>query len=119
MKALVLESKGEPFVNKDVQDPVPTDNDAVAKVIACGSGLTIQHVRAGRIKVDYPRIIGHEITAVIEEVGKNVTNVKVGDAVMQGDIIGTVGSTGRSTGPHLDFRINWFQTRLDPMSVIN
>ena len=81
MKALVLESKGEPFVNKDVQDPVPTDNEAVAKVIACGSGLTIQHVRAGRIKVDYPRIIGHEITAVIEEVGKNVTNVKVGDAV--------------------------------------
>ena len=81
MKALVLESKGEPFVNKDVQDPVPTDNEAVAKVIACGSGLTIQHVRAGRIKVDYPRIIGHEITAVIEEVGKNVTNIKVGDAV--------------------------------------
>ena len=28
------------------------------------------------------------------------------------------GSTGRSTGPHLDFRINWFQTRLDPMSVL-
>ena len=81
MKALVLESKGDPFVNKDVQDPVPTDNEAVAKVIACGSGLTIQHVRAGRIKVDYPRIIGHEITAVIEEVGKNVTNIKVGDAV--------------------------------------
>ena len=39
--------------------------------------------------------------------------------VNKGDIIGTVGSTGRSTGPHLDFRVNWFQTRLDPMSVIN
>ena len=81
MKALVLESKGAPFVYKDVSDPKPNDNEAVAKVIACGSGLTIQHVRAGRIKVDYPRIIGHEITAIIEEVGKNVTNVKVGDAV--------------------------------------
>ena len=45
-------------------------------------------------------------------------NVKVGDKVNQGDIIGTVGSTGRSTGPHLDFRVNWFQTRLDPMSVL-
>ena len=44
--------------------------------------------------------------------------VKVGDRVDQGNIIGTVGSTGRSTGPHLDFRVNWFQTRLDPMSVI-
>ena len=45
--------------------------------------------------------------------------VELGDIVKQGDIIGTVGSTGRSTGPHLDFRVNWFQTRLDPMSVIN
>ena len=45
--------------------------------------------------------------------------VSVGDEVSQGDVIGTVGSTGRSTGPHLDFRINWFQTRLDPMSVLN
>ena len=44
--------------------------------------------------------------------------VSVGDKINQGDIIGTVGSTGRSTGPHLDFRINWFQTRLDPMSVL-
>ena len=44
--------------------------------------------------------------------------VKVGDEVKQGEIIGTVGSTGRSTGPHLDFRINWFQTRLDPMSIL-
>ena len=44
---------------------------------------------------------------------------KVGDKVKQGEIIGTVGSTGRSTGPHLDFRINWFQTRLDPMTVLN
>ena len=81
MKALVLESKGTPFVYKDVKDPVLNENEAVAKIIACGSGLTIQHVRARRIKVDYPRIIGHEITAVIEEVGKNVTNVSVGDAV--------------------------------------
>ena len=44
--------------------------------------------------------------------------VNVGDEIKQGDIIGTVGSTGRSTGPHLDFRINWFQTRLDPMSIL-
>ena len=41
-----------------------------------------------------------------------------GPSEFQGDMIGTVGSTGRSTGPHLDFRVNWFQTRLDPMSVL-
>jgi len=29
-----------------------------------------------------------------------------------------VGSTGRATGPHLDVRLNWFQTRLDPMTVL-
>ena len=37
----------------------------------------------------------------------------------QGEIIGTVGSTGRSTGAHLDVRLNWFGTRLDPMTVLN
>ena len=45
--------------------------------------------------------------------------VKKGQMVKQGDIIGTVGSTGRATGAHLDVRLNWFQTRLDPESVIN
>ena len=49
----------------------------------------------------------------------NAASIKVGEKVKQGDIIGTVGSTGRSTGPHLDFRVNWFQTRLDPMSLLN
>ena len=44
--------------------------------------------------------------------------LSVGDMINQGDVIGTVGSTGRSTGPHLDFRVNWFQTRLDPMSIL-
>ena len=41
--------------------------------------------------------------------------VSVGTAVKRGEIIGTVGSTGRSTGPHLDWRINWKQKRLDPL----
>lgn len=40
-------------------------------------------------------------------------SVAEGDVVRQGDVIGTVGSTGRSTGPHLDWRINWFARRLD------
>ena len=60
---------------------------------------------------------GHGISTIYSHL-ENVL-VSVGDKINQGDIIGTVGSTGRSTGPHLDFRINWFQTRLDPMTVIN
>ena len=60
---------------------------------------------------------GHGISTIYSHL-ENVL-VSVGDKINQGDIIGTVGSTGRSTGPHLDFRINWSQTRLDPMSVLN
>ena len=60
---------------------------------------------------------GHGISTIYSHL-ENVM-VSVGDEINQGDIIGTVGSTGRSTGPHLDFRVNWFQTRLDPMSLLN
>ena len=45
--------------------------------------------------------------------------VELGDIVKQGDIIGTLGSSGRSTGPHLDVRLNWFGTRLDPATVLD
>ena len=60
---------------------------------------------------------GHGISTIYSHLESVM--VSVGDRINQGDIIGTVGSTGRSTGPHLDFRINWFQTRLDPMSLLN
>jgi len=60
---------------------------------------------------------GHGISTIYSHLESIM--VSVGDLINQGDIIGTVGSTGRSTGPHLDFRVNWFQTRLDPMSLLN
>ncbi|OUS05944.1 peptidase [Gammaproteobacteria bacterium 42_54_T18] len=44
--------------------------------------------------------------------------VKVGDKIKQGDIVAKVGSKGRSTGPHLDWRINWFGVRLDPALIM-
>jgi D-arabinose 1-dehydrogenase-like Zn-dependent alcohol dehydrogenase len=81
MKALVLTGPNAPFEMRDVPDPVAGPGEAVARVLACGSGLTIQHVKAGRLPVDFPRIIGHEITAEIVEVGPAVKNVAVGDAV--------------------------------------
>ena len=42
------------------------------------------------------------------------SHVKVGDMVKQGQVVAKVGSTGRSTGPHLDWCINWHNVRLDP-----
>jgi len=48
----------------------------------------------------------------------NSVDVKAGDKVSQGQQIGTIGATGRATGPHLDWRLNWFNTRLDPQLLI-
>ena len=59
---------------------------------------------------------GHGISTLYMHMQKIF--VKKGQKVKQGDIIGTVGSTGRSTGPHLDVRLNWFGTRLDPATVL-
>lgn len=41
-------------------------------------------------------------------------DVVVGAHVARGDKIGEVGKTGRATGPHLCWRLNWFATQLDP-----
>jgi len=83
-----------------------------------GSGVVTMaeddlYYTGGTIIMDH----GHGISTIYSHL--ETVMVSVGDKINQGDIIGTVGSTGRSTGPHLDFRVNWFQTRLDPMSVIN
>ena len=82
-----------------------------------GSGVVTMaeddlYYTGGTIIMDH----GHGISTIYSHL-ENVM-VNIGDKINQGDIIGTVGSTGRSTGPHLDFRVNWFQTRLDPMSVL-
>ena len=45
-------------------------------------------------------------------------NVKKGQKVKKGDIVGTLGQSGRATGPHLDIRLNWFDVKLDPASVL-
>lgn len=84
MKAMVLHAAGQPFVPEERPDPKPGPGEAVAKVLACGAGLTIHHLRAGRGSADFPIIIGHEITGEIVEVGKSdgfANDLKVGDPV--------------------------------------
>ena len=88
------------------------------KIKSSGSGIVTMaeddlYYTGGTIIMDH----GHGISTIYSHLEDIMVNV--GDEIKQGDIIGTVGSTGRSTGPHLDFRINWFQTRLDPMSILH
>ena len=45
-------------------------------------------------------------------------DVKVGDSVNQGDVVAAVGATGRATGPHLHWGMNWFDVRVDPLLVL-
>jgi len=87
------------------------------KIKSSGSGVVTMaeddlYYTGGTIIMDH----GHGISTIYSHLEDVMVNV--GDQIKQGEIIGTVGSTGRSTGPHLDFRINWFQTRLDPMSIL-
>ena len=44
--------------------------------------------------------------------------VKAGDVVKQGQAIAKVGSSGRATGPHLDWRMNWLNKRVDPQLLV-
>lgn len=44
--------------------------------------------------------------------------VKAGETVKQGQALAEVGATGRANGPHLDWRLNWYQMRLDPTSIV-
>ena len=59
---------------------------------------------------------GHGISTLYMHMQKIF--VKKRQKIKQGEVIGTVGSTGRATGPHLDIRLNWFGTRLDPATAL-
>ncbi len=77
----MLKGPNQPFELVQVPDPVAGPGEAVARVITCGSGLTIQHAKAGRRRIPFPRIIGHEITGEIVEIGPGVSSLRRGDAV--------------------------------------
>lgn len=59
---------------------------------------------------------GHGLSSSFLHLNKIL--VKEGAQVSQGETIATVGATGRVTGPHLDWRINWFDQRLDPALLV-
>ena len=59
---------------------------------------------------------GHGISTLYMHM-KDIS-VKVGQRVKQGQIVGSLGQSGRATGPHLDIRLNWFDVKLDPMTIL-
>ena len=72
---------------------------------ALGNHMTIQH-----------EMDGHVITTVYAHMQYGSTSLSVGDAVKVGQVIGLVGSTGASTGPHLHFEIRIDGSAVDPLA---
>jgi hypothetical protein len=66
----------------------------------------------GTVMLDH----GHGLTSVYSHL--HSVAVKQGQFIRQGEQIGTLGKTGRATGPHLDWRLNWFKQRLDPALLL-
>ena len=66
----------------------------------------------GTLIVDH----GHGLSTVYMHLDKILA--KEGQRVRQGDVIAQVGATGRVTGPHLHWGMNWFGTRLDPSLMV-
>lgn len=59
---------------------------------------------------------GHGITSTFLHLSKG--HVKAGQRVKQGELIAEIGATGRVTGAHLDWRMNWLNQRIDPALLV-
>ena len=67
----------------------------------------------GTIIIDH----GHGVKSIYAHL--LTVDVKVGQKIIKGEPIGKVGSTGRSTGPHLHWGVMWFDEYVDPQLLIN
>ncbi len=100
-----------PHYGVDVARPTGT------VVVAPVSGVvTFAHddmyFSGGTLVVDH----GHGLSSSFIHLSKIL--VEVGQEVAQGDPIAEVGASGRVTGPHLDWRMNWFDKRVDPTALV-
>ena len=97
----------QPHYGIDVAAPVGTD------VVAPAPGRIVlahkdMYYSGGTVLLDH----GHGVMSGFLHL--HTVDVAVGQVLKQGERIGTIGATGRATGPHLDWRINWFEKRIDP-----
>jgi len=90
--------------------------------VAAPEGATVRAPGAGVVTLAQPDLFYSGGTVILDH-GYNLSStflhmsevrVQAGDELKAGDVIGAVGATGRATGPHLDWRMNWREVRIDP-----
>ena len=97
----------EPHFGVDIAAPAGTTIRAPAPARVALAGADF-YLEGGLTILDH----GHGVTTCYLHQSRQM--VKPGDTVARGQAIGEVGMTGRATGPHLHWGLNWFQMRLDP-----
>ncbi|MEJ2670425.1 MAG: M23 family metallopeptidase, partial [Gammaproteobacteria bacterium] len=85
-------------------------------IMATADGVVIFVGRKGLLGNTVIIDHGHGLSSTFIHLSKIL--VKPGDDIVQGQAIAEVGATGRATGPHLDWRMNWFDQRIDPVTVV-
>lgn len=86
-------------------------------ILAAGSGVVTYAGYNGSYGKTIIVSHGYGYKTVYAHNNKNL--VKVGDSVEKGQLIGEVGNTGKSTGPHVHFEIHFEGKQVDPAKVIN
>lgn len=102
---------GSPHSGMDIAAPTGTPVKAPAGGIVTFADPGL-YLTGGTVVLDH----GHGISSNFLHLSR--IDVQVGDAVKQGDVIAAVGATGRATGPHLHWGMNWFDVRIDPLLVL-
>src|SRR5271169_1092862 len=82
VKGVVAGAKGAPVSVTTVVVPDPGPGEALVAIQACGVCHTDLHYREGGIGDDFPYLLGHEASGVVEAVGPDVTGVQPGDFVI-------------------------------------
>jgi S-(hydroxymethyl)mycothiol dehydrogenase len=82
VRAVVAKEKGKPVSIETIVVPDPGPGEALVRVQACGVCHTDLHYREGAINNDFPFLLGHEASGIVESVGPGVTNVGPGDFVV-------------------------------------
>ena len=82
VRAVVARAKGEPVTVETIEVPDPGAGEVLVAVQACGVCHTDLHYREGAINDEFPFLLGHEASGIVEEVGDGVTDVAPGDFVI-------------------------------------